>query len=109
MVPMERITVPSEAVLEAWAMVMPAFLARVMIAVGSYTDPAHNPMMATVSKAAFTIVLLRYCGPKMPPAGRLPCFHRLGSLTRRVMSNETRTGERPNRNVARQLNRAPTV
>src|ERR1700674_4193813 len=66
MVPMERITVPNEAVFEASAIVMPAFLAKLMIAVGSYTDPAHNPMIATVSKAAFTTVLFRYFGPRMP-------------------------------------------
>src|SRR5947209_15636925 len=114
MVPTERITVPNEAVLAACAMLMPAFFAKLRIAVGSYTDPAQRPIMATVSKVAFTIVLLRYCGPKIPFPARLRetsivCFHLLGSFSRRVISKETTTGERPHRNMARQPNRAPTV
>ena len=37
---------------------MPAFVASWMTADGSYTAPAHRPMIATVSSTAATIVRL---------------------------------------------------
>src|SRR6202163_3904633 len=64
-VPMERMAVPMEAVFDACTTDMPAFFASVIMAVGSYTAPAHRPMIATVSNAALTIVFRRYFGPKI--------------------------------------------
>src|ERR1700693_2560269 len=127
-VPMERMAVPMEAVLDASASDMPAFFARVIMAVGSYTAPAHRPMIATVSNAAFTMVFRRYFGAKISanddprrrgcPAGRAwpACrgrpavsFHRSGSFTRAMISTEIITGDNPQRNIARHPKRAPTV
>src|ERR1700687_2845016 len=64
-VPMERMAVPMEAVFDACTTDMPAFFASVIMAGGSYTAPAHRPMIATVSNAAFTMVFRRYFAAKI--------------------------------------------
>src|SRR6202051_2142545 len=121
-VPMERMAVPIEAVFDACATDMPAFFARVIIAVGPYTAPAQRPMIATVSNAALTIVFRRYLAEKIPASDATqrcglptrpgsPAFslHRSGSLTRARISTEIITGDNPQRNIGRHPNRAPTV
>src|ERR1700719_3967500 len=119
---MERIAVPMEAVFDASASDIPAFFARVIIAVGSYTAPAQRPRIATVSNAALTIVFRRYltekisasdaiqrCGLPTRPGSPDFSLHRSGSLTRARISTEIITGDNPQRNIVRHPNRAPTV
>src|ERR1700686_3051503 len=97
-VPMERMAVPMEALFDACATDMPAFFARVIIAVGSYTAPAHRPMIATVSNAALTTVFRRYFGEKIsasdPQRRGWPAlsFHLSGSFTRAMIRTEIITG-----------------
>ena len=57
-VPSESTPVPIETIRAAPAAFIPALFASVVIAAGSYTAPAHRPMIATESSAAFTIVRL---------------------------------------------------
>src|ERR1039458_413110 len=68
-VPIDNRPVPSEAIFTAVATAIPCFLARVMMAVGSYTAPAHRPTIATVSRAALTMVRRRYCALKICASG----------------------------------------
>src|ERR1700675_1217620 len=112
---MERMAVPMEALFDACATDMPAFFARVIIAVGSYTAPAHRPMIATVSNAALTTVFRRYFGAKISASDPQRCgwpalsFHLSGSFTRAMIRTEIITGDNPHRNIARHPKRAPPV
>jgi hypothetical protein len=87
-----------------------------MTADGSYTAPAHSPMIATVSSVAATIVRRRYCAEKIERSA-LACFaapasarcHLSVSFTRRSTMIDTTTGTTPTRNIARQPKVAPIV
>ena len=109
-VPIDSTPVPSDTIFAAAGADMPAFFASVVIAAGSYTAPAHSPMIATVSSVAFTIVRLRYAGPKISASGcarfaSASCaFQRSGSFTLRSVSTET-----IDRHEAAEKHRAPTV
>lgn len=47
----------------------PAFFASIVMASGSWTAPAHSPMMTTARSDAFTIVRFRHLAPKIALRG----------------------------------------
>ena len=106
-VPIDRIPVPIETMRAADGASIPAFFASCVMAAGSYTAPAHRPMIATVSRLALTRVRLRYTGPRISASGCARfasgscAFHRCGSLTFTSVIKATITGASPQRNIAR--------
>ena len=58
--PAARIIVPYEASRAASAAVCPARSAICVTEAGTYTDPAHNPMMETKTSSALTMVRRAY-------------------------------------------------
>ena len=96
----------------------PAWAARWMTEAGTYTDPAHNPMIETSRYAELRSVRRRYGGAKIERKARpivqsarsrtLLC-HRAGSRTPRRIQATRKAGVPPNAKRARQPKRAPMV
>src|SRR5438876_8694240 len=115
-VPIERRPVATDAILPASIGVMPAFVASWITAEGSYTAPAHKPIIATVSSAAATSVLFARVPLRIAARGGLLCvadtpafFHLSDSFTRVNTMIDATTGTTPVKNIARQPKCAPTV
>src|SRR5579864_9691590 len=97
-----------------WAMFNPVILFRLImsvIAAGTYTDPAHNPMIETSTYSEFAIVRLRYSAENKTASGRTidhvctTCAlfsQRFGSFTPYRIKLTSSAGNPPIANIHRQ-------